>query len=180
MSGQHLKVSKRYARALLSLSQENHIMDRTYKDMKLVSHTLGLNKELQAFLRSPIIREGKKQRVLSSIFESRIHPLLMKYMLIIVRKQRASLLLGVARAYLIVYKEAMGIELVKVTTALPMDKALREKALHVAKSLTSHDIEFVEAVDSGIIGGFILDLGDLQYDASIRSKLVSMRKQFSI
>lgn len=180
MVGQHLKVSKRYSRALLSLSQENHIMERTYADMKLVGDTLGSNKELQAFLRSPIIREGKKQRVLSKVFESRIHPLIMKYMAIIVRKQRASLLLGIARSFLIVYKEAMGIELVKVTTAMPMDENLRRKALQVAKSLTNQDIEFVEAVDPGIIGGFILDLGDLQYDASIKNKLLSIQKQLSV
>lgn len=180
MLAQQFRISKRYARALLSLSMENQIADRTYEDMKLVAHTLNRHKELQVLLRSPIIREGKKQRVLRSVFEPHIQPLIMKYILIIVRKQRSALLLGIASSFLRVYKEAKGIELVKVTTALPMDQVLREKAMKVAKGLTSHDIEFHEAVDPDIIGGFVLDLGDLRYDASIKSKLLSMRKHFNI
>ncbi len=180
MSGQHFKVSKRYARALLSLSQENDIMERAYEDMKHVGDVLTSSKELQALLKSPVIREGKKQRVLKALFKASLHPLIMSYMLIIVRKQRSALLLGISRSYLVVYKEALGIELVKLTTAMPVDDGIREKAMQVARSLTPLRIEFYETIDPSIIGGFILNLGDRQYDASIKSKLLSMRRYLNI
>lgn len=180
MSGQHFRVSKRYARALLSLSQENDIVDRAYEDMKLIGGVLSSSKELQALLKSPVIREGKKQRVLKALFEAHLHPLIMTYMQIIVRKQRAALLSGIARSFLVIYKEAKGIELVRLTTAVPVDETIRAKAMQVAGSLTELSIEFVEKVDPSIIGGFILNLGDRQFDASIRSRLTSMRKHLNI
>jgi F-type H+-transporting ATPase subunit delta len=180
MSGLNFRVSKRYARALLSLSQENGILERAYEDMKLLSSTLTSSKELQALLKSPVIREGKKQRVLKALFAEHLHPLIMTYIQIIVRKQRAALLIGISRSFLVIYKEAKGIELVRLTTAVPVDETIREKAMQVARNLTELSIEFVEKVDPSIIGGFILNLGDRQFDASIRSRLTSMRKQLNI
>jgi F-type H+-transporting ATPase subunit delta len=179
MSGNNFKVSKRYARALLALSQENDIMERAYEDMKLINSVLTSSKELQALLKSPVIREGKKQRVLKALFSDRLHSLIMTYMQIIVRKQRAALLSGISRSFLAVYKEAKGIELVRLTTAVPVDENIREKAMQAAMNLTTLSIEFYETVDPSIIGGFILNLGDRQYDASIKSRLLSMRKHLN-
>ncbi len=180
MSGQNFRVSKRYARALLYLSQEHGIVDRAYEDMKLISSVLSSSKELQALLKSPVIREGKKQRVLKALFAERLNPLIMTYIQIIVRKQRAALLSGISRSFLVIYKEAKGIELVRLTTAVPVDETIRVKAMQVAENLTELSIEFDEKVDPSIIGGFILNLGDRQFDASIRSRLTAMRKHLNI
>jgi len=180
MTIKDFRVSKRYARALLSLARENGLEERTYEDMKRMDQLFSASKELCALLRSPVVREGKKQRILLSLLGSRLHPLNMGYVQIVIRKQRALLLPGIAKSFLQVYKEAMGIELVKVTTAGKMDVTLREKALAVAAGLTEKKIEFYEATDPGIIGGFILNLGDRQYDASIRSRLLAVRKHLNV
>jgi F-type H+-transporting ATPase subunit delta len=176
MFNQHIKVSRRYAKALLSLAKENDVLEETYNDMKLVYQVFSASKELQVLMRSPVIRIGKKQRIVRSLFEHKVNGWLFGYMMIIIRKQRASLLLGIARAFLVVYKESLGIELVKVTTAIPMTDELRKKSMEVAQKLTELKIEFHEHVDEKIIGGFIIKLGDRQYDASIRGKLGMMRK----
>lgn len=180
MLAKTLKVSKRYARALLSLARESNIAETTYEDMKLLDEVFSMNKELRIIMSSPVIREGKKQRILKSIFSESIHPLNMGYMQIVVRKQRAALLPGIAKAFLSVYKEAMGIEPVTVITATKIDEKLRSKVMKVATSLTDRQIEFHERIDPAIIGGFILNLGDRQYDASIRKKLSLMRKQLYV
>ncbi len=180
MQTKHFKVAKRYARALYSLAAENGLEERTYEDMKVADQVFSSSNELRAIMASPVIREGKKQRILKGLFESVFHELNMGYFLIVVRKQRAMLLSAIADAFLGVYKEAMGIEPVKVITASGLDEALREKALKVAGHLTDKKIEFSEAIQPGIIGGFILHLGDRQYDASIRTRLVNLRKQFHV
>ena len=180
MFKQQFRVSRRYAKALLLLSQEHEMVERSYADMKLIFQVFNQSKDLQVIMRSPIIRIGKKQRVLQRLFDGKIQPLTFNYLSIIIRKQRAALIMSIARAFLVVYKEAMGIELVKVTTAVAMTAELRKKALDVAHKLTSLQIEFEEFVDARIIGGFILTIGDRQYDASIRNKLVLMKKHLDI
>lgn len=179
MISKNLKVARRYAKALLSLAEENHILERTYEDMKQVSKVYSMEAELKILMKSPIVREGKKQKILTRLFENVVHPLNLRYMLIIARKRRASLLEGIAQEFQVVYKNYLGIEQVKVVTALPLDKTLREKVLQVSRQLTTKRIEFHEELDPSLIGGFILNLGDTQYDASVRRKLAEMKKRFT-
>lgn len=180
MLSKNLRVSKRYAKALLSLAIENNILEEAYHDMKLVSQAFSYEKELKIVLKSPIIREGKKQNILKHLFGEKVHPLILKYMLIIARKRRASLLDGISRQFINVYKEYLNIEPVRVTTAFPIDEPMREKVLAVARRFTNKTIDFQEKVNPEIIGGFILDLGDRRYDASIRRKLSDLRKHLKV
>jgi F-type H+-transporting ATPase subunit delta len=180
MANQNLRVCRRYARALFDLVQENRITDRAYADMRVIRQAFESSMELKVLMKSPIVREGKKQRILSKMFEGRIHPLILGYLKIVVRKQRAALLEGISGAFLMVYKEALGIEPVRLTTARPVDPALREKAMEVARTLTEKRIEFSEVVDPGIIGGFILNLGDRQYDASVKTRLSRLRRHLKV
>ncbi|TVR38805.1 MAG: ATP synthase F1 subunit delta [Bacteroidia bacterium] len=169
-------LNKRYARALLSLADENNILERSYMDMRKVCEVFAYNKELLIIMKSPMIRTAKKQNVLTHLFGKVLHPLILMYMTIIVRKQRGNMLEGIASAYLTVYKQYLGIEEVKLTTAFPLDDELRSKALTAAKKMTPHRIEFVEEVDPSIIGGFILNLGEKQYNASVKHRLQRFKK----
>ncbi len=170
----------RYARALLVLAEENNILTRSYEDMCLVQDAFRLHKELKLLLRNPIVRIFNKQQLIQRVFAARIHPLLLHYMAIIVRKQRGGLLEGIAEAYQRVYKHHIGLETVKITTAVPLDDALRIRAMEVARTLTPLQIDFEEIVDPDLIGGFILNISDIQYDASVKSRLVRIRKHLQI
>ncbi|MFO7977053.1 MAG: ATP synthase F1 subunit delta [Bacteroidales bacterium] len=180
MISKNLKVARRYAKAFLSLAQEHQFLERAYEDMKLVHQVFEAEKELKILMKSPIVREGKKQKILLRIFEQKIHPLMMKYLLIIARKGRASLLEGIAHEFQVVYKEHLNIELVTVITAVPLQEPLTERVMQVARTLTSRTIEFHQQVDPSLIGGFILRLGHTQYDASVKRKLAELKKNFEI
>lgn len=180
MLSKNLRVSKRYAKALLSLALENNILEEAYQDMQLINQAFSYEKELKVVLKSPIIREVKKQNILRKLFGEKVHPLILQYILIIARKRRASLLDGISRQFIEEYKAHLNIETVRVTTAFPIDEPMREKVLTVARRFSSKTIEFREKVDPGIIGGFILDLGDRRYDASIKRKLNDMKKHLHV
>ena len=171
---------KRYARALLLLAEENGILEQSYADMKLADVVLNGHKELLISLKSPVVRVGKKQNVIRRLFEGRINPLVLQFMLIVVRKQRGNILGGVASAYRGVYKENLGIETVRIITAQPLDKEIRERAMAAARKLTPYAIEFDESLDPDIIGGFILILGDKRYDASVRNRLNQAKKHLGL
>ncbi len=171
---------KRYARALLMLAEDNGILEQSYADMKLADVILNGHKELSVSLKSPVVRVGKKQNVIRRLFEGRIEPLILQFMLIIVRKQRGNILGGIASSYRDVYKKHLGIETVRIITAQPLDENLRERALAAAKKLTPYTIEFDESIDPDIIGGFILFLGDKRYDASVRNRLNQAKKHLGL
>ncbi len=167
---------KRYAKALLALARENNILERSYADMKGIHRAFAGNKELTAILKSPVTRLSKKNRIISRLFENRVHPLILKYIQIIMRKQRGYMLEGIAAVYLDVYKEHLGIERVEVITAVPMDDTIRRQAIDAAIRLTDQEIEFDEKVNPAIMGGFIIRIGERQYNASVHDRLVKLKK----
>jgi len=174
------KIVKRYAKALLSLALEHDILEQTFVDMQLIAHTFSLDNELTVILQSPIIHHNKKQKILSRLFEGKIHPLIMRYILIISRKGRGSLLDGIAEQFAKEFKSFKGIEMVSVTTAEALDGPLREQVLATASRFTAKTIEFQEKVDPSIIGGFILDIGEKHLDASLKRKLLDLKRHFGL
>lgn len=179
MPRNHHILNKRYARAFLSLAEENNILERSYEDMKNIHEVFSRNKDLAILLKSPVIRNTSKQNVLSRLFKHHVHPFILRYMMLIVRKQRGGMLEGISGAYIALYKQYAGIERVKVTTAVPMDDQLRMRALEAARKLTPHEIEFEEHIDPDIIGGFILHMEEKRYDASVKHRFQQMKKHLS-
>ena len=71
-------------------------------------------------------------------------------------------------------------EIAKVTTAVPLTDELKVKVLAKVKELTGKDAEIQSTVDESILGGFILRVGDIQYDASIANKLDKLKREFTL
>jgi len=174
----NLRVANRYAKALLGLAEENNFQKQAFEDMKLAYQVFELNKELEVLLKSPIVRVSKKLNILKSIFDGKIHPVTMLYMNLVTKKKRASLLKGIAFEYLNIHRDSMDVEMVTLITAGDIDDSLMSKAKTIAGSLTKRkNIEFDHIKDPGILGGFILKIGDIQYNASIKRKLSMIKKQ---
>ena len=72
-----------------------------------------------------------------------------------------------------------GIEIAKVTTAIPMDAELEAKVLAKVATLSDKKITIENNVDPSIIGGFILRIGDKQYNASVANRLQVLKREFS-
>jgi len=180
MKSKTLRIAKRYARALLLLAIEHNVHDRAFLDMQYVEKVFGMDKEIRIILESPIIHSSRKQNIIKRLFGEATHPIILKYLLIIARKGRSSLLDDIANQYISDYKRFKGIEEVCITTALPLDLPLRQKALQAAACFTTREIEFEEKVDPSIIGGFILDFCHGRYNASVSNKLYELRKQMNL
>jgi len=78
------------------------------------------------------------------------------------------------------FDESQGTQIAKVTTAIPLTKELEAKVLAKVKELTGNDAEVHNTVDESILGGFILRVGDIQYNASIANKLDKLKREFTL
>jgi F-type H+-transporting ATPase subunit delta len=72
-----------------------------------------------------------------------------------------------------------GVEVAKVTTAVSMDATLEAKVLAKVATLSSKKITIENNVDPSIIGGFILRIGDKQYNASVANRLQVLKRELS-
>lgn len=177
MSGSRAAI--RYAKAVLQQANEAKNASVVFDDMQSVHATIKASKELQVVLSSPVINANDKKNALLAIFEQQSDAT-KSLINVLVENQRTSLLGDVSEKYIDLYNEAQGVKAAQVTTAVALTNELTEKILKKVKELTGSDKVTIEStIDEKIIGGFILRIGDLQYNASISNNLARIKREFS-
>ena len=177
MSGS--RAAKRYAKAVLLQANEANNASEVFEDMQVVYNTINDSDALSEMLQSPILKDQDKKEALLQIFSNQSETIkgLIK---ILVENKRTSLLSDVATSFIEVYKESQGIKVAYVTTAVSLSPELETKVLAKVKELTgSNKVTIENTIDTSIIGGFILRVGDLQYNASISNNLVRIKREFN-
>ncbi len=176
MSGSRAAI--RYAKAVLQEANEANVANIVFEDMRCVQSTIQANKELQIVLRSPVIKAEDKKEALLKIFENQSE-ITKSLIRVLVENKRTNLLDDVSENFINQYNESQGVKVVQVTTAVPLSNELEEKVLAKVKELTgSNKVTLENNIDASIVGGFILRIGDLQYNASIANKLANIKREF--
>ncbi|MFI0429754.1 ATP synthase F1 subunit delta [Mariniflexile sp. HMF6888] len=169
----------RYAKAVLSLASDRKTIDAVNEDMKLIANTIAQSKDLSDALQSPVLSASVKKSVLLEVFKQSDKTTL-SLIDTLVANNRIDILEDVAVKYSQLFDQSKGIEVATVTTAIALTDALKQKVLAKAKELTGKDIEVQSIVDESILGGFILRIGDLQYNASIANQLSKLKREFTL
>jgi F-type H+-transporting ATPase subunit delta len=170
------RAAARYAKALLSLAQDKNVTGEVNTDMVLISKTIKDSEELQAFLKSPVVKNTMKKNALLEIFKS-VNGVTSGLFEILIENNRLNILPLVASSYERLYDEMNGVQVAKVTTAIPLTPALEAKIQQKVKELTGNEAKIENIVDESIIGGFILRVGDIQYNGSVKSQLTGLKRE---
>jgi len=169
----------RYAKAVLSLASDQNTVDAVYSDMKLIANTIVGSEQLNEMLQSPVINSAIKKAALLEVFNN-INVLSVNLIETLIKNKRINQLGDVAERYNELYDQLKGIQVAEVTTAVPLTDELKNKALAKVKELTGKEATIKSEVDASILGGFILRVGDIQYNASIANKLNKLKREFTL
>ncbi len=172
-------LAKRYAQAVFDLSVENKTTDKVARNLVLIKEVLQENRQLRRILENPVLDDSKKATVLSKLFAKHVEELTARFLHLITRKGRASYLLSICEAFDEIYKEYRNILSAELVTAIDVDKKIRKSIIAKLQQITDKNIELIETVNEDIIGGFVVKMGDYQYDASIANQLKRLKKEFS-
>ncbi|MBL7902163.1 MAG: ATP synthase F1 subunit delta [Bacteroidia bacterium] len=169
----------RYAKSLMDLTIEAGQLDAVRKDLKLMLSTIEQNHELALLLESPIVKKDKKISVLTAIFEKKISKVSMSFLTLITNKNREAQLVAILKAFEEQYKTHNNIFTAVVTSAKGLDQKTKDKVLELVKSQMKGEVELIEKIDAGTIGGFVLRIGDKQIDRSVASDLHNLKKKLT-
>lgn len=174
------RVASRYAKSLLELAEEKGALEDIFSDMKQFNKVCKESREFELMLKNPIIKHDKKNAILKSVFEGKVHSITLALFDIITRKNREAVLPSLAKAFLTQYNIRKGIEEAKVTTAVALNEDLRKEMIDLVKRISGKkEVQLQEVVDKDMIGGYILKVGDRQIDDSLRSKIKELEYKFS-
>lgn len=169
----------RYAKAILQHVDDASKAKALFEDMQDIHKTLAHSKELRNVLKSPIIKGEDKKEALLKIFNHQTEDT-KDLITVLATNQRTNLLEEVAKSYIDLYNETQGVKLATVTTAVALSENIEKQVLAKVEMLTgSKKVTLDNEIDPSIIGGFILRVGDLQYNASVSNQLGNLKREFS-
>ena len=170
------RAAYRYARALMDLAVEQDKVQGVQQDMQTILSTIRENESLKDVLQSPVLTTQQKKDVLQAIFQ-KTEPLTTQLFNLVATNKRMGILEQIGEQYTELFEQMQGQDIARVTTAVPLSKPLENKILKQLQAITGKEVVIENEIDPELIGGFILRLGDLEYNASIQSKLGNLKRE---
>ncbi len=177
---QNPRLASRYAKSLLDLAVEQNQLEPTLNDIELLNAICQQSRDFTNMLRSPIIKANNKLSIIEAVIGDKVGKLAKAFIMLMVNKGREGYMPEIVAAFISQYKVMKNIKTVKLTTAMAVTDvvkdAIRKKV--IASLPEGTQIELKEVVNPEIIGGFVLQMDDKLFDASIRRDLNDVKAQF--
>jgi F-type H+-transporting ATPase subunit delta len=131
------------------------------------------------YYKALLLKQKTKKQALIKIFDTN-SDVTKGLIQILSSNKRINLLGSVAGAYVDLYNNSKGVKVATVITAVAITPEIQATVLSKVKEMTgSENVTIHNTIDDSIIGGFILRVGDLQYNASIANQLGNLKREFS-
>ena len=170
------RASIRYAKALLDFAIENQKEKSVVEEMNNIFAIMESNIDLDAALNSPVLPGSQKRKIIDKVFP-KSSKILKSLFDLLSQNGREGILGGIAYHFIQLYDKYQGKIAATVTTAVPLTVDLEKQVLKQAANLTPLKTQLKNIVDPTIKGGFILRVGDLQYNASIADRLEALKRE---
>jgi len=173
-------ISVRFARALYDFSASAGEEDMVHKELKILLSHINKTPEFSDALVSPIIPQENKLKLLNTAIGGMSSNSLQRFFKLLIDHRREYILADICLSYNLIYEKEKGILRVRITTAVPLDQVRSEQILNHLEKSTGKKIELTKVVQPDIIGGYVLTTDGKRLDASVRTRLMDIRKYLTI
>ena len=169
------EVARVYAEALFDVAKEKGRLDEVGVQLGEFVDALDGDRDLQVFFFSPYFSSTEKVEGLKRAIDG-ADPELVNFLELLIEKNRMTEVFRVRRQFEQLWKQENKRIDVTVTSAVELDPAVVEKIGEEIERQTGHKVELASRVDDDILGGIVLQVGNMVLDASIRSRLEKLKK----
>ncbi|MFZ0445749.1 MAG: F0F1 ATP synthase subunit delta [Bacillus sp. (in: firmicutes)] len=170
-------IANRYAFALFQVAKEQKLLDQLKDELRVVREVINQNKNFNTLLSSPKLSKEKKRQLLKDVF-SDVNPFLQNTLKLLVDRGREGLIVQVADHFIELADSEKGIAEAIVTSIRPLtEEETKAISTTFAKKLGKKDLRIENKVDSNLLGGIKLRVGNRIYDGSLQGKLERLERQ---
>jgi F-type H+-transporting ATPase subunit delta len=167
---EELAVAKLYARSLLRLAQERGETGQVLEDIDNLESLLDAVPEFP-FMLSPLVKPETRARVIEKSLRGHFSDLLVDTLQVMNRKGRTGMGRALIEAYRREHEKRLGRIKARVATASPLSDDQRERIRETAERVFGTRVRIVEEVDESLLGGFMIQAGDLKFDGTVKKEL---------
>lgn len=173
------KVAKRYAQGLLDFTQESGNTESVFNEMKDIVKIMSQSKDLNQFFSTPIIDARKKEAIALEIFKD-FSPVAKNIIRLIIKQGREAQLKNIAQEFINKVEDIKGTQRISLTSASKLSEQNIQKIIADSKMVNVSNYDLETIIKPDILGGYILRVGDQQIDASVKTQLNSIKKEFQL
>jgi F-type H+-transporting ATPase subunit delta len=166
----------RYATALFELALDQKALDAVHGDLQGFAALLDGSEDLTRLVRSPVFDADEQERALAPILDkAKIGGIARNFLLLVAQKRRLFAVRAMIRAFGALVAKHKGEAQAEVTVAQPLKDAQLDALTRAIAATAGKNVRLDVKIDPSIIGGLKVKLGSRMVDASLKTKLNSIR-----
>jgi F-type H+-transporting ATPase subunit delta len=169
------KITVRYSKALFQLALEKNKLDAVYKDMVMIYQSLKEFIQFDLYLKSPVVKPSQKLALIKEAFTGNVEDISLNFLGLLVQNKRENHLEGIIRRFFDDFLDYKNIKSAVLFTAVAISDQVKERFRVLLSSIYKSGIDLEAKQNAAIMGGFILQVKDQQYDASVATGLKRMK-----
>ena len=169
------EIARVYAEALFEVAKEKDKLDELRDELNEFTDALEQNREMQLFLFSPYFSSAEKSEGLEKAISGGSEEI-MNFLELLIEKHRTPVIFRIRRAFEDLWKLENKRLDVTVTSAVELDPVVVKRVGAEIEKQTGRTVDLQSTVDDSILGGIVLQVGNMVLDASIRNRLEKLRK----
>jgi len=175
-----IRAASRYANAVLNLARQDGLLDAVDKDLAAVRALLEKHPEITHLVLNSTITQAEKEDFLGKIFGTSIAPLTLRFMKLLVKKNRFQEFEGIQEVFHRLFEKERGVQQVTAISARPLSAEAQKKLQDLLARKLGTKVSIIWQTDASMIGGLVLRLGDREINASFRNRLADIRQQLML
>lgn len=172
------RIAVRYAKALFETALEKKVVEELKKDIDFVAQVCADETMLQ-LIESPVCKPSEKVKAFDAIFGKKVNALTLNFLQMVIGNKRERFIPAMCRNFASRYYNYANIKQAHIVTAQALDSKMVEKIKKAIAGICKADVEISTSEDASLIGGFVLRIDDQQLDASVSTKLRTIKQEFT-
>jgi F-type H+-transporting ATPase subunit delta len=170
------EIARVYSRSLFEVATEDDKLDLVRDQLGQFTDALAQSHELQTFFFSPYFSTGEKKEGLAKAVVD-ADETVSNFLELLIENHRMPVIFRARRELDRLWEEANRLLPVQITSAVELDPSVAERIGEEIGRQTGRRVELSSSVDPDVIGGIVLRVGNSVLDASIHTRLETLRKQ---
>jgi F-type H+-transporting ATPase subunit delta len=172
------EIAQVYARSLFEVAQENDKLDEVHEQLGEFSDELSENRELQVFFFSPYFSSQEKKDGIGKVVEGADEHF-ERFLELLAERHRMPALFRIRREFDQLWAEENKLLPVTITSAVELDDKMARDIGKKIEEQTGQQVELTTKVDPEVLGGLVMQVGNMVMDATVRARLERLRKEIA-
>ena len=170
------EIAEVYSRALFEVAMEYDALDEIHDQLAEFADALSESRELQVFFFSPYFTSQEKKDGIGKLIKG-ANEHFERFLELLAERHRMPALFRIRRAFHALWEEENELLPVSVTSAVELDKKTVKGIGKRIEEETGRTVELTSSVNPDVLGGLVLQVGNVVLDASVRARLERLRKE---